>query len=141
MVNIFFEDTEILDLDPEFFVSWLSEVVSRETLSLGEIGLVFCSEQYLLNMNREHLDHDYHTDIITFDYREGDVVSGDLFVSVDMLRSNASDHEVTFLNELHRVVVHGVLHVCGYADKTEDDQLLMTRKENECLGMIVSRET
>lgn len=141
MVNIFFEDTEILDLDPEFFVSWLSEVVSRETLELGELNLIFCSDSYLLKINQDHLKHDYYTDIITFDYRVGNYVSGDLFISVDMLKFNSNNEGVSFFNELYRVVVHGVLHICGYGDKSDDDKKVMTNKENEALALIVSRET
>lgn len=141
MVNLFFEDTEILDLDPEFFVSWLNQIVSRETLVLGDVNLVFCSEGYLLEMNKEHLNHDYDTDIITFDFRSEDIVSGDLFISVDMLSYNARVNNCEFINELRRVVAHGVLHICGYNDKTESEQIEMTLKENESLALIVSRET
>lgn len=141
MVNLFFEDTEILDLDPEFFVSWLNQIVSRETLVLGEVNLIFCSEGYLLEINKEHLNHDYHTDIITFDYRSEDIVSGDLFISVDMLRYNAEVNNCEFVDELRRVVAHGVLHICGYNDKSESEQIEMTLKENESLALIVSRET
>ena len=137
MVYIFYEDTEILDLDPEFFVSWLSVVVSRETFSLGDLNLVFCSEAFLLEMNQKYLKHDYHTDVITFDYTEDDVVSGDLIVSVDMLRHNAGLNGCDFTIELRRVVVHGVLHLCGYNDKTEIEQDQMTKKEDECLALIV----
>ena len=141
MVNIFFEDTEILDLNPEFFVSWLTDVVSRETLNLGEVNLIFTSDEYILDVNKEHLDHDYYTDIITFDYRVGDYVSGDLFVSLDMIRHNSIKFKVDLMHELHRVVAHGVLHICGYGDKTPEDKLVMTQKENEALALIVSRET
>ncbi len=137
MVNIFFEDIEILDLDPEFFVSWLSIVVSRETFSLGDVNLVFCSEAFLLEMNQKYLNHDHHTDVITFDYTENDIVSGDLFISIDMLRYNAGLNGCDFTIELRRVVVHGVLHLCGYNDKTEIQQDQMTKKEDECLALIV----
>lgn len=141
MVNIFFEDTEILDLDPEFFVSWLTDIVSRETLELGEVNLIFTSDSYLLEVNRDHLNHDYYTDIITFDYRVGDYVSGDLFISIDMIRFNSSEFNVEFNKELHRVVAHGVLHICGFGDKSPEDKLIMTQKENDALALIVSRET
>ncbi|MCH2229431.1 MAG: rRNA maturation RNase YbeY [Crocinitomicaceae bacterium] len=137
MVYIFYEDTEILDLDPEFFVSWLSVVVSRETFSLGDVNLVFCSEAFLLEMNQKYLNHDYHTDVITFDYTENDVVSGDLFISIDMVRHNAVFNNCGFIDELRRVVVHGVLHLCGYNDKTLVDQEKMSMKEDECLALIV----
>lgn len=141
MIDIHFEDTEILDLDPEFFVLWLGNVVSRETKSLGEINLIFTSDDYLLDVNREYLDHDYYTDIITFDYSDGDCVSGDLFISVDRVRDNALQLNQMFHVELNRVVVHGVLHLCGYKDKTEEDSKLMRSKEDWALSLIVPRET
>lgn len=141
MIEIHFEDTEILDLNPEFFVFWLEDVVSRETKSLGDVNLIFTSDDYLLQVNREHLDHDYYTDIITFDYTEGDVVSGDLFISVDRVKENAADLNQLFHVELNRVVVHGVLHLCGYKDKLEDDEKVMRSKEDWALSLIVPRET
>jgi len=141
MIEIYFEDTEVLDLSPEFFVSWLSEVSSAEGVSLGDVTLVFCSDEYLLEMNKKHLNHDYYTDIITFDYTEEGVVSGDLFISVDRVRENAIDNKAMFHVELNRVVGHGVLHLIGYNDKSEEEQSEMTAKENWALGLIVPRET
>lgn len=139
MVNIFFEDTEVLDLNPEFFVLWLSRVCKKHNRNLGEVNLIFCSDEYLLDMNRTHLDHDYYTDIITFDYYEEDV-SGDLFISVDRVHENALDLNEGFNTELNRVVVHGVLHLLGFGDKTNVEELKMRELENEAL-LIVSRET
>jgi probable rRNA maturation factor len=141
MIEIFFEDTEVLDVSPDFFVSWLSNVVADEGSELGDITLVFCSDNYLLEMNKKHLDHDYYTDIITFDYTEELVVSGDLFISVDRVRENAVDNKVMFHVELNRVVGHGVLHLLGYNDKSEEEQELMTHKEDWALSLIVPRET
>jgi probable rRNA maturation factor len=141
MVELFFEDVEIPDLDPDFFVSWLTDVCLKEEKILGDLSVVFCSDEYLLQMNQKHLDHDYYTDIITFDYTEENVVSGDLFVSKDRVMENAQDHNVTFGSELNRVVVHGVLHLIGYKDKTPEEVLLMRGKEDVYLGGIVPRET
>ena len=141
MVEIVYEDTEILDLNPEFFVSWLSDVASAEGQELGEICLIFCSDEYLLDVNRKHLDHDYYTDIITFDYTEEGVVSGDLFVSVERVLDNANTLGEMFHVELYRVIVHGVLHLLGYKDKSESDSLLMREKESWALSLIVPRET
>lgn len=140
MVNIFFEDTEILDLDPEFFVSWLSQVCLNEGKSLGEVSLIFCSDDYLLKMNQEHLNHDYYTDIITFDYCDSDI-NGDLFISVDRVIENASVQGVSWNNELNRVVVHGVLHLLGYGDKSESEASVMREKEDLYLSKIVPRGT
>ncbi len=139
MVELFFEDVEILDLRSEFFNSWLSKVCESESNKLGDISLVFCSDNYLLKVNQDYLQHDYFTDIITFDY-EGESISGDLFISVDRVRDNARANSITFLNELHRVVVHGVLHLLGYKDKTTEEKQEMRSKEDFYLD-FVSRET
>ncbi len=136
MIEIHYEDTEILDLDPEFFVLWLSDVANKEDKKLGELNIVFCSDDYLLQMNQEHLDHDYYTDIITFDYVDGSVLSGDLFISVDRVKENAASFEVEIEQELHRVVVHGFLHLAGYRDKTEAEEIEMRSKENTYLKIV-----
>lgn len=141
MIEIYFEDTEVLDVSPEFFVSWLSKVTNLEQFELGDVSLIFCSDEYLLEMNKRHLNHDYYTDIITFDYTEGNLVSGDLFISIDTVRSNADENNVLFHVELNRVVVHGVLHLIGYNDKSEAQQKEMTERENWALSLIVPRET
>lgn len=140
MVNLFYEETEVLDLDPDFFVLWLADVCKKHNRILGEISLIFCSDEYLLQMNKEHLDHDYYTDIITFDYYE-EHISGDLFISVDRVRENANDLNVEFIQELYRVVVHGTLHLLGFGDKSEEEEILMRKLENEALLLIVPRET
>jgi len=139
VVEIYFEETEVLDLNSEFFVLWLSKVCSEEQQELGDLTLVFCSDEYLLEVNKKHLNHDYYTDIITFDYTD-EVVSGDLFISIDRVRENAKGNSVTFSKELHRVIVHGVLHLLGYGDKTEEEKFMMRLLENKYLE-FVSRET
>ena len=141
MIEIYFEDTEVLDVSPEFFVSWLSDVATVEGFTLGDVTLVFCSDAYLLEMNKKHLDHDYFTDIITFDYTEGEVLSGDLFISIDTVKDNAIGNKVMFHVELNRVVGHGVLHLMGYNDKTDSEQKEMSKKEEWALSLIVPRET
>ena len=134
MVSIQYEDTEILDVNPEFFISWLKKVCAEEGCELGEIGIVFCSDEYILEANKQFLQHDYYTDIITFDYREDDVIAGDLLISVDRVRENAGDLQVDFYSELKRVVVHGVLHIIGYMDKSEEEESVMREKEDFYLG-------
>lgn len=141
MIEIYFEDTEVLDVSPEFFVSWLSEMAKLKGFILGDVSLVFCSDPYLLDMNKKHLDHDYFTDIITFDYTEGEVLSGDLFISIDTVKDNAIDNKVMFHVELNRVVGHGVLHLMGYNDKTDSQQEEMSEMEEWALSLIVPRET
>ena len=140
MVNIFYEDIEILDLDPEFFVSWFSKVCDLENGRLDEINLIFCSDEYLLKINIEYLNHNFYTDIITFD-NSIDGAAGDLFISIDRVRDNASAHNVGFENETHRVALHGLLHILGYNDKSQIEKATMTTKENIYLDLIVPRET
>lgn len=137
MIDICFEDvSEISELTADFYEAWLSEVVTIEAKKLGDVTLVFCSDDYLLKVNQEYLDHDYYTDIITFDYSEDDFVSGDLFISIDRVKENAETNNVSFINELNRVVVHGVLHLCGYKDKSESEERTMREKENEMLDLL-----
>ena len=140
MLNIFYEDIEALDLYPEFFMLWPSKVCKSERKDLGDLSLVFTSDNYLLKMNKEHLNHDYYTDIITFDYTEEGVVSGDLFISFERVNDNADKLNVSRETELNRVVVHGVLHLIGYEDKLVSESALMREKENHYLSQIVSRE-
>ena len=140
MVNLFYEETEALDLNPDFFILWLSKVCESKGKELGEVNLVFCSDEYLLVMNKTHLEHDYYTDIITFDYYE-EQITGDLFISIDRVMENAAGLKVKFIHELHRVVVHGLLHLLGYGDKSEEEEVLMREMENEALLLIVPRET
>ncbi len=141
MINLFFEDVEIPNLDSEFFINWLSSTCIEEGKVLEEVNLIFCSDEYLLKMNVEYLQHDYYTDIISFDYCEEDRILGDLFISKDRVLDNAEQNSVTFESELQRVIVHGVLHLCGYKDKSEEEEKLMRSKEDYYLSKIVSRET
>jgi rRNA maturation RNase YbeY len=136
MLDIHYEDVEDLSLTEESLSNWITEVCSKESKEFGDISLIFCSDEYLLEMNRTHLDHDYYTDIITFDYTENQLVSGDLFISIDRVRENASDFNVSFVHELHRVIIHGVLHLCGYKDKSDEEEKLMRSKENDALSLI-----
>lgn len=136
MIDVFFEDIdEVPGVNPEFLFAWYTNVCEVEERSLGDVSLIFCSDEHLLQMNKEYLDHDYYTDIITFDYTEGTLVSGDLFISVDRVLDNASQFNVAFQDELHRVCVHGLLHLCGYKDKSDSEELLMRSKENQMLEL------
>ena len=141
MINLFFEDVEVPNLQAPTLIDWLSTVCAEECKVLDEVNLIFCSDEYLLKMNVEYLQHDYYTDIISFDYCEGNRILGDLFISKDRVLDNADQNNVTFDLELQRVIVHGVLHLCGYKDKSEEEQKLMRTKEDYYLSKIVSRET
>lgn len=113
--------------------AWLTDVVQSHRKIVGDVSIVFCTDAYLLTINRDHLKHDYYTDIITFDYCEGPSVSGELYISIDRVKDNANTHKQLFKNELKRVVVHGVLHLLGYMDKSKADQTQMTHLENKWL--------
>lgn len=128
-----FIDLEIPDFNPEFFSLWVNDTIVKNGFELGELSYVFCSDEYLLEMNKEHLNHDYYTDIITFNYNVDFSLSGDLFISYDRIVDNAETLGVSVFDELCRVMIHGVLHLLGYNDKTDEDQLEMTQLENNCL--------
>ena len=117
---------------------WLKMVASSEMRRLGAINIIFCSDNYILDVNMKYLQHDYFTDIITFDYCEKDVLSGDLFISIDSVRENAQFYGTEFADELNRVMVHGVLHLIGYDDHSEADIAVMRQKENYYLEMRAS---
>lgn len=136
MVNINYEETDDLDLSVEKIESWIEEVCKNEGKKLDELSLVFCSDNYLLEINQQHLNHDFFTDIVTFDYCVDDLVSGDLFISVDRVFENSAIYDVAFFHELHRVIIHGVFHLCGYKDKSGDDEVVMRSKEDEALELI-----
>lgn len=138
MVEIYFEDIdEVPGVNSEFLFSWYTQVCGVESKVLGDLTLIFCSDDYLLEMNRTHLNHDYYTDIITFDYSDDNIVSGDLFISYDRVVDNAVSFSSSVNDELHRVCVHGLLHLCGYKDKSEADERLMRQKEDEMLNLRV----
>ena len=129
-------ETEFLISNEEDYTSWIENVIESEGKDLGELSYIFCDDEYLLEINQQYLDHDTLTDIISFDYSEGNVVSGDIFISVERVQDNADDFNVSFEDELKRVIIHGVLHYCGYKDKSESDELLMRSKEEEKIKMF-----
>lgn len=141
MIEITLKDVEVPGLDSELFVLWLQRVVKEEQYELGDICLVFCSDLELLEMNKTYLQHDYFTDILTFDYCFDSVVSGDLFISIDRIIDNAILLEEAYFKELKRVCVHGVLHLCGYKDKTEAESKIMRNREEHYIAKFVPRET
>ena len=134
MVRYFIQDTDFLFKGKAVHKAWLKAVASEENRRLGDISVIFCSDAYLLDMNKKYLGHDYFTDIITFDYSEGELLSGDLFISVDTVRSNAAFYSTEFDDELDRVIVHGLLHLIGYDDHSEEEFAAMKEKENYYLS-------
>ena len=130
MIDFTFEQIDTFELDKNLIANWLSNVAFSENKNIDIISVIFCSDDYLLSVNKEYLNHDYYTDIITFDYSVDTEISGDLFISIDRVKENSTEFNVPFLNELHRVLVHGVLHLCGYGDKSPDEETLMRSKED-----------
>src|SRR5690606_28129425 len=123
-------ETDFLIENEERLATWISEVITSEGFKEDEINYIFCDDDYLFKFNVEFLDHDTLTDIISFDYSIGKIIQGDIFISIERVRENANDFNVEFLDELHRVMVHGILHYCGYKDKSETDESLMRSKED-----------
>ncbi|MDR6969458.1 rRNA maturation RNase YbeY [Flavobacterium arsenatis] len=125
------------ELDNEMaYAEWLSKVIVSENKKEGDINYIFCDDEYLHKINVEYLQHDTLTDIISFDYSVGNELHGDIFVSVERVEDNAKDFNVSFEEELKRVLVHGVLHYCGYKDKSDKDEALMRQKEEEKMLMF-----
>lgn len=135
MVRYFFEDTDFQFKPKRFTSSWLKTVAESEIRKLGDVNIIFCSDNYILDINQRYLQHDYFTDIITFDYCDGNILSGDLFISVESVRENALEYCTEFDEELNRVIVHGILHLVGYDDHAEDDIVVMRSKENYYLDL------
>lgn len=138
MINFHVEDIDFKLQQKLKLKNWLKSVIEAEGFVLGDINYVFCSDEYLLKINVEYLDHDYLTDIITFDNSEDeDLIEGDIFISIDRVVDNAKTFQVSTEHELRRVLVHGVLHLCGYLDKTDEEEKLMREKENHYLQLFL----
>jgi len=135
MIN-FTYNTEYELSSNKVYMQWLEKVIKSEDKLTGDIEFIFCSDNDLLKINQDFLNHDYFTDIITFDYVEGKTISGDVFISVDRLKENADSYKVSFEEELHRVMSHGVLHLLGFGDKTEEESRLMRIKEEEKMELF-----
>jgi probable rRNA maturation factor len=130
-----------IDVDPKLkhktaLKRWIKDCVLAENKTPGPINIIFCSDEYLLEMNRNYLQHDYYTDIITFDFTVENRVSGDLYISFDRVKENAFKNNISLQNETYRVIIHGVMHLCGYKDKTKNDILLMRSLEDKCLAKL-----
>ncbi|MCT4636100.1 MAG: rRNA maturation RNase YbeY [Bacteroidales bacterium] len=134
-MEYFYEDTDFVLQDGERIGNWIEETILNESMKLGDVSFIFCSDEYLLQMNKEYLDHDYYTDVITFDYCEGDIVSGDIFISVDTVKSNSEKFITNFASEIKRVIIHGVLHLIGYKDKSDEESKEMRAKEDYYLSL------
>jgi len=132
------EDVKFPKIKRREISTWIKSVAASHNKKIGEIAYIFCSDKKILEINRQYLHHDYYTDIITFDYSEEDVISGDLFISLDTVHSNAEKFNTNYTEELCRVIIHGILHLCGFNDKTAEDEKVMREKENEALWFLTT---
>ncbi|MDO8952208.1 MAG: rRNA maturation RNase YbeY [Draconibacterium sp.] len=135
-VELFYEDTQTLKLQKSPLKKYINLLINSELNKVGEISIILCSDKYLLEINIEYLKHNYYTDIITFNYVEGNIISGDLFISVDRVKENSTEFNTSLIKELYRVIFHGILHLIGYNDKTEEEQKIMRGKEDLYLGEV-----
>ena len=134
-VNFFNEDNDYSLEDEKKVTDWICKSIEKEAYTPGDLNFIFCSDPYLLKINQDYLDHNYYTDIITFDYKEDKKVNGDIFISIDRVSENAQDLNIPFIDELHRVMIHGVLHIISYRDKTPEEEELMRSKEDFYLSL------
>ncbi|MDQ0475906.1 rRNA maturation RNase YbeY [Chryseobacterium sp. MDT2-18] len=135
MIQYFFEDVDPIEITTKTS-EWLKKLITLEEKKVGKINYIFLSDEGLLKINRDFLQHDYYTDIITFDYVKGKIISADIFVSLPRISDNAISHAKDFNSELHRVLAHGLLHLCGYKDKTDEEKSEMRNKEDFYLNIL-----
>lgn len=130
------EDTELPAINQEAVSGWVRQVAENHGKKAGDISYIFCSDEKILEVNRQYLQHDYYTDIITFDYTSGNKISGDLFISLDTVRTNAEKFQTGYNEELHRTIIHGILHLCGINDKGPGEREIMEAHENQALAIL-----
>lgn len=136
MISYIAEEIKIPKFSKREMSAWIKQVASLHGFKVGELAYIFCSDEKILEVNNQYLQHDYYTDIITFDYTESSTVNGDIFISIDTVATNAEKFGVAFDNELRRIIIHGVLHLCGQKDKSPKERDEMTRKENQALALL-----
>jgi rRNA maturation RNase YbeY len=136
MIQYIAENIKMPVLEKQKLNRWIKEVAADYNKKVGDIAYLFCNDERILEVNKQYLDHDYFTDIITFDYSERNIISGDIFISLETVESNAKDFGVSFQDELHRIIIHGILHLCGNDDKTPELRKEMTTKENNALSKL-----
>lgn len=133
MIQYIAEGVKLPSIQKQKINRWIKETAAEYGKKTGDVSYVFCSDDRILEINNQYLNHDYYTDIITFDYSEGQIISGDIFISIDTVQSNSEEFKISFENELHRILIHGILHLCGQEDNTPELRLEMTKKENLAL--------
>ncbi|MBR6041225.1 MAG: rRNA maturation RNase YbeY [Paludibacteraceae bacterium] len=140
MITFYAEDIEMPKLKKTGLKAWIKAVAEKHGYKLGDIAYIFCSDNRILEVNKQFLSHDYFTDIITFDYTEGNKIAGDLFISLDTVKSNAEKFNTDYDQEFHRVIIHGILHLCGINDKGPGEREIMEGHENDALAMRTGNE-
>lgn len=137
MIHFLTENIELPEINERETANWIKRVVVGEGKTVGEINYIFCDDKKILEVNRQFLEHDYFTDVITFDYSVSNQVAGDIFISLETVSDNAKNIGTNYSNELNRVIIHGVLHLCGYKDKTPDEEKKMRQLEDNALKLIL----
>jgi rRNA maturation RNase YbeY len=135
MITYQTDGTRMPDIKKRPTTAWIRSVAATYGMKVGDVNYIFCNDERILEVNREYLQHDYYTDIITFDYTEGNIISGDLFISLDTVRTNSEQFATEYEEELHRTIIHGILHLCGINDKGPGEREIMEAAENKALAM------
>ena len=135
MISYQNEGTKMPNIKKRETTAWIRRVAATYNKKVGDVGYIFCDDERIIEVNREYLQHDYYTDIITFDYTEGDTISGDLFISLDTVKTNSEQFGTPYDEELHRTIIHGILHLCGINDKGPGEREIMEAAENRALSM------
>ena len=135
-IYFYAEDIEFSLQDENQYRNWITSILALENKKAGDLSYIFCSDEYLLNINNTYLNHNYLTDIITFPYNSGDTISADIFISIDRVKENGAEYNVTFESELLRVMAHGLLHLMGYGDKSADQKSIMREKEENAMALF-----
>jgi len=138
MISYFAEDIKVPKFPKREISAWIKQVAELQNRKVGDISYIFCSDEKILEVNKQYLQHDYYTDIITFDDSKEHTINGDIFISLDTVKSNAEELKIPFDKELRRILIHGILHLCGQKDKAPKDKAEMTRKEDEALALLAA---
>ncbi len=136
MIEFYYEQVPDSQVDENIIKSWISKIITGNNSFLGSINYIFCNDDYILDINKQYLNHDYYTDIITFDYCDNKIISGDLFISLDTVLSNSKKFSTTYNQELYRVIIHGILHLLGFKDKSEEEAAEMRNQEELALDLL-----
>jgi rRNA maturation RNase YbeY len=136
VIDFLSEDIEFPSINTALLKKWITKIIKDHDFNVGSISVIFCSDEYILKTNREFLDHDYYTDIITFDYCENRNISGDLLISLETVASNSKEFKTDFIDELYRVIIHGILHLLGYDDKTPELRSVIRKEEDKALAVL-----